>query len=237
MSKNKGIRPGKAKISVKSRTVEGQRNIEYQDYKDYDDRQIPEPQLFWPVYEFDSDDYSYNESDKIVFSEIIDFIGFEDYKNSIDRVINWEKNRNSRLLRINSLFLKEVIQCDTVYIVDKYFDVEEFDRIMHVLQNANGCPLRQLYIICDSNYDAIRRRIAENETNGFIVNVEITVSSMKNAGKRYFEIHDRFALLDEEIWHFGWTVCGVGHTLNAYSRGWNDRNGKFKDYLNKIVRP
>ena len=55
---------------------------------------------------------------------------------------------------------------------------------------------------------------------------------VEETGKRYFEIHDRFALLDEEIWHFGWTVCGVGHTLNAYSRGWNDRNGKFKDYLN-----
>lgn len=231
MPKNKEIRPGKIKISVKSRTVESQGN------KDYAYRKIPEPQLFWPVYDFDSDVFSYNESDKIVFSENTDFIGFEEYKSGIDRIINWEKNRNSRLLRINSLFLDELIRCETVYIVDKFFDVEEFDRIMLALKNAEGCPLRRLFIICDSNYDAIRKRIAENEKNGMIVSVEISVSSMKNAGKRYFDIHDRFALLDDEIWHFGWTVCGVGHTLNAYSRGWTDRNGKFKEYLDKIVCP
>lgn len=231
MPKNKEIRPGKTKISVKSRTVESQGN------KDYTYRKIPEPQLFWPVYDFDSDVFSYNESDKIVFSENTDFIGFEEYKSGIDRIINWEKNRNSRLLRINSLFLDELIRCETVYIVDKFFDVEEFDRIMLALKNAEGCPLRRLFIICDSNYDAIRKRIAENEKNGMIVSVEISVSSMKNAGKRYFDIHDRFALLDDEIWHFGWTVCGVGHTLNAYSRGWTDRNGKFKEYLDKIVCP
>ncbi|MDX7952433.1 hypothetical protein P7D22_14780 [Lichenihabitans sp. Uapishka_5] len=34
-------------------------------------------------------------------------------------------------------------------------------------------------------------------------------------------IHDRFAIVDEELWHFGATVGGAHPGLNAASRGWN----------------
>lgn len=34
-------------------------------------------------------------------------------------------------------------------------------------------------------------------------------------------IHDRFAILDEELWHFGATVGGFHRDVNAASRGWS----------------
>ncbi|MBB4143129.1 hypothetical protein [Rhizobium rhizoryzae] len=37
----------------------------------------------------------------------------------------------------------------------------------------------------------------------------------------YPYLHDRFAIVDEELWHFGATVGGGHHGLNAASRGWN----------------
>lgn len=33
-------------------------------------------------------------------------------------------------------------------------------------------------------------------------------------------VHDRFAVLDEELWHFGATVGGLHHGVNAVTRGW-----------------
>ncbi|CAM4116163.1 hypothetical protein CR156_08750 [Stenotrophomonas lactitubi] len=34
-------------------------------------------------------------------------------------------------------------------------------------------------------------------------------------------IHDRFAIVDDELWHFGATVGGFHRDVNAVSRGWN----------------
>ncbi|MFF7109342.1 hypothetical protein [Pseudomonas sichuanensis] len=34
-------------------------------------------------------------------------------------------------------------------------------------------------------------------------------------------IHDRFAIIDNELWHFGATVGGFHRDVNAASRGWN----------------
>lgn len=40
------------------------------------------------------------------------------------------------------------------------------------------------------------------------------------------EIHDRFAIIDNELWHFGATVGGLHPSLNAASRGWPaDKHG------------
>ncbi|MGH3630583.1 MAG: hypothetical protein ACRDRL_24470 [Sciscionella sp.] len=33
-------------------------------------------------------------------------------------------------------------------------------------------------------------------------------------------VHDRFAIVDDELWHFGATVGGLHSKLNAASRGW-----------------
>jgi len=37
---------------------------------------------------------------------------------------------------------------------------------------------------------------------------------------RVFDIHDRFAVIDDELWHFGATVGGFHPSVNAASRGW-----------------
>lgn len=35
------------------------------------------------------------------------------------------------------------------------------------------------------------------------------------------DIHDRFAIVDNELWHFGADVGGAHLSINAASRGWN----------------
>lgn len=38
---------------------------------------------------------------------------------------------------------------------------------------------------------------------------------------RYPFVHDRFAVVDDELWHFGATVGGLHHGVNAATRGWS----------------
>ena len=47
------------------------------------------------------------------------------------------------------------------------------------------------------------------------------------------EIHDRYAILDSELFHFGSTVGGFEKHFTAYSRGWEVRKIQgLLDYLN-----
>lgn len=49
------------------------------------------------------------------------------------------------------------------------------------------------------------------------INIQIRFSLQKN----FPYVHDRFAILDNELWHFGATVGGLHRDVNAASRGWN----------------
>ena len=67
----------------------------------------------------------------------------------------------------------------------------------------------------------IRDRIAEHEA---MINqdayVQVTITSNFNLNRNFDHIHDRFAIIDDDLWHFGATVGGLHWRLNAATRGW-----------------
>ncbi len=40
-------------------------------------------------------------------------------------------------------------------------------------------------------------------------------------GSKFPYVHDRFAIIDNELWHFGATVGGLHNLVNAATRGWD----------------
>ena len=40
-------------------------------------------------------------------------------------------------------------------------------------------------------------------------------------GTKFPYVHDRFAIIDDELWHFGATVGGLHQDVNAATRGWD----------------
>jgi hypothetical protein len=40
-------------------------------------------------------------------------------------------------------------------------------------------------------------------------------------GSKFPYVHDRFAIIDSELWHFGATVGGLHSLVNAATRGWD----------------
>ena len=70
-----------------------------------------------------------------------------------------------------------------------------------------------------------------------IVYFEVVAFNVAELSQRGgFGLHDRFVLIDDEIWHFGWTVGGIEPLLTAYSGGWKDHDGTFKRYLNDMIK-
>jgi hypothetical protein len=46
--------------------------------------------------------------------------------------------------------------------------------------------------------------------------------------------HDRFAIIDEELWHWGASVGGTHHQVNAYSRGWPAAEKRANAYFERL---
>lgn len=45
------------------------------------------------------------------------------------------------------------------------------------------------------------------------------------------EVHDRFAIMDGEIWHCGAAVGGMHGSLSAVSRGWEDIENRMAKFF------
>lgn len=50
---------------------------------------------------------------------------------------------------------------------------------------------------------------------------ECTIQICTSLEEKFNFIHDRFAIIDNDLWHFGATVGGFHTSINAASHGWN----------------
>jgi hypothetical protein len=48
-----------------------------------------------------------------------------------------------------------------------------------------------------------------------------TIEIRFSLGRKFPYVHDRFAIIDSELWHFGATVGGLHSLVNAATRGWD----------------
>jgi hypothetical protein len=48
------------------------------------------------------------------------------------------------------------------------------------------------------------------------------------------ELHDRFAIVDNELWHFGSTCGGSYRGVTAHSRGWDAQATNAEVYFNEV---
>jgi hypothetical protein len=70
----------------------------------------------------------------------------------------------------------------------------------------------------------IERRFAEREQ---VINarlrrqVRVTIEVRFTLRQEFPYVHDRFAIIDDDLWHFGATVGGLHNQVNAVSHGWD----------------
>ncbi len=95
-----------------------------------------------------------------------------------------------------------------------------FPKKVRFLVSGNAVGTIQKYI------NHVKKNDPRNE-----INIEV-----RNMDKKNINVHDRFAIFDDELWHFGGTVGGIMKAVNAYSRGWNSEDHRAKDFFDDIWR-
>lgn len=116
---------------------------------------------------------------------------------------------------------------EQILIMDPKFDTSQADVLEAAVETTDATDIR---LLTEAHGTTERARIANvasdltNLANGRSPrpSAQITVAWRPVLDKdRYPYLHDRFAIVDQELWHFGATVGGGHHGLNAASRGWN----------------
>lgn len=137
-----------------------------------------------------------------------------------------------------------------VWILDHYFldpeqdkgtRTERIDQILRMItENMIATDIR----IITKNHNKNRDDKTENLIlNQFSEHIEI-INSYKGKddppckielrftlSKLQYRVHDRFAIIDNELWHFGATVGGFYSQVSAATRGWKASDHRADDFF------
>lgn len=59
-------------------------------------------------------------------------------------------------------------------------------------------------------------------------------TTLERAGTAILDVHDRFAVVDDQLWHFGATVGGAHRSVNAFSFGWDAAAARAKEFFEEV---
>lgn len=137
--------------------------------------------------------------------------------------------RKNMAYNVTSVSFRAAVRKSTrLWILDGNFDVPF--GFVPLYETLRGSNVRELKINTGmaSHVMAIEAKKQEiiellsksgGATSVPVVEVRYTATTgSQNRGE--IEPHDRFAIVDYELWHFGHTVGGSQRSVNAFSRGW-----------------
>lgn len=134
-------------------------------------------------------------------------------------------------------FLKSC-SANEIYFLDAYFSSKNLLRLCEVLKDMDRQCDRRLTDICiytviGHEWDGLRGVFDELLKDGVrFEKMTLTICCLNAAlsGK----LHDRFALLGKNLWHFGASAGAMHTNINAYSGPWLDKNGKCLEFMREI---
>ncbi|WP_139253430.1 hypothetical protein [Burkholderia ubonensis] len=132
---------------------------------------------------------------------------------------------------------------ERVWVVDEYFLMPDKgkpdDRIETILEWLHPQLVASDIRILTKKHDEIDDDVLElfqiraREINASQTRrpqqCSIQINTRLKTGFDY--IHDRFAIVDDELWHFGATVGGFHTSVNAASRGWSATDSGAIDFF------
>ena len=115
----------------------------------------------------------------------------------------------------SNIFWNNFEKAEYIIIIDKFFINEDLDKVIKIMQkNKNKIPTFKMFKLYTENVDNIKNSF--NEIKRILAD-KFAVFEIKH---KY--IHDRFAILDNELFHFGCTVGGkTSEGFSAFSCGWD----------------
>lgn len=196
---------------------------------------VPAPKLFWPVYvlndlsltKYQYDDFPGDQTMRQSFMDI------KRWKLPEDTVSDWDVRDYIHFSDTKNEFWNCLLSGRISYIVDKKYSERELSLLSALLKSRKTrAEARRIVIFCGNMRQCSDlRNVKDSQT----VHADIEIYSME-ASHLEKSIHDRFVIIDGEIWHFGCTAGGIYPALTAYSRGWFDRDEKFRTYIEMMIK-
>lgn len=150
---------------------------------------------------------------------------FPTYDNHLNK---YNLLRKSEDLKISPIFRSSLNQCkNRVWILDSYLHTDDYRKKLTTLLDDIACNQFALdakfYLLRNADKEKIQKIF--DDTNSHIR----SLSSSKNFYTQIEPIfindmnwlHDRFAILDNTLWHFGSDVGSSNKSLHATSYGWS----------------
>ncbi len=175
------------------------------------------PQFFWTY-------FCYDKSEDITQFDI----------NKLKSNIGVYKDlKNKGFLPISDNFLYKLIESNNSIFIDNHFLKESFNTIKNYILNSKNNYNFPKYI----TITIFTRKDKDNIDIGEKYEDERITIRVYNINKFDQEFHDRFAILDNEIWHFGAAIGNMyGEGFTAYSRGWLDENNCLRNYIERFIK-
>lgn len=132
--------------------------------------------------------------------------------------VNAVKNAASRIWIVDEYFFtsssKKVKTTIHVSDICSWFHVDLMATDIRILTGSHSEVTEDDLSLVSMQAENINRSRPKRQTN-----CKIEIKTNLTSGVLDF-IHDRFAIVDNELWHFGGTVGGYQKNVSAVSRGW-----------------
>ncbi|MGK0149700.1 hypothetical protein [Pseudomonas putida] len=140
-------------------------------------------------------------------------------------------------VRVVREFEKAISTAQRVWIIDKHLFSEDGKKPVHsrrikkVVNWFLTSQIQTIRILTGHHDDQAEIEKEFEDLEAFVTDERAKVDTplkveLSFALKDFDYIHDRFAIIDDELWHFGATVGGFHRDVNAASRGWSAETHK-----------
>ncbi len=175
------------------------------------------PQILWPTHPGYGDN---GESDSTKFPQLT---AIKARRSSIPpkalaAFVDAARKAKDRILVIDDYLFKPLEgqslqnRCDQVL---NWLDEDLVANDVRFLTNAHEDAVEQESI--QNQFDELATTINQLKPRR---SGKITIQIQFTLGSRFPYVHDRFAIIDDELWHFGATVGGLHSLVSAATRGW-----------------
>jgi hypothetical protein len=187
---------------------------------------IPPAKLIWTYFEYDqSIDLGFKEVD------INEFPDIDTIRNNYTHFIE-VKDKHKKLLGCKE-FWQKFQESKEVFLLDKFFDADCLQRVIDEIKKVEDKKDYEVKSVVIFHCQGQNKHTMMNEKLCREVHLKANIE-IHMLQKTY--IHDRFALMDGEIWHCGATIGGMHECLNAISRGWKDNGNKMMKYMTQLKK-
>lgn len=160
----------------------------------------------------------------------------------------WERKHSNEPVPLQKFSMAVADAQERVWIVDEYFLIPEkgkgspADRVEKILTWLPLClaasDIRLLtkrhQEVSEEDLKKFQQRAREISNYVARREKECCIEIRMHLTRECDFIHDRFAIVDDELWHFGGTAGGFHAAVSAASRGWRAADHGAIDFFEKI---